>query len=132
MNIHEYIEFIHRYIGKTWIHCFDMLYCEIFKIIDIDLKFWSPRYDWQKNEKDNTIATCIAFNVNTKIQVSISIKSYKIFITGMSDADNEISEDELQLKDKKILDSWNVYRFFFVAYTSLLFYSVLTRQILGN
>ena len=50
----------------------------------------------------------------------------------MSDADNEISEDELQLTDKKILESWNVYRFFFVAYTSLLFYSVLTRQILGN
>ena len=39
----------------------------------------------------------------------------------MSDADDELLEEELQLTDKKILDSWNFYRSSFFICTSLLF-----------
>ena len=70
----------------------------------------------------------IASNLKVKRNI-IRRKTCTVFITGMSDADDEILEDELQLTDKKILDSWNVYRSSFFICTSLLCYLVLTKSV---
>ena len=43
--------YMDNHLGKRWAHRLDPPYCEIFKSVNIDLKFRSLEYGWQKNEK---------------------------------------------------------------------------------